>query len=50
MQKKKDKMGSNAQSGKYEREINEIKNKQKRQEVLLRRRLEQHANKKLDKL
>lgn len=48
LQKEKGKKGP--KNGKFEKEASEIKNKHKRQEVVLRRRMQAHAEKKLEKL
>jgi len=50
LQKKKDKMSITKRDGKYERRTTDIKNKHKRQEVVLRRRMEKNAVAKLDSL
>ena len=43
-------MGSTKRDGKYERRTTDIKNKHKRQEVVLRRRMEKNAVQKLKNL
>jgi hypothetical protein len=47
LQKVQDKKGHRLKSGKFEREASEIKNKHKRQEVVLRRRMAEREAKKL---